>query len=345
MYRNHLEKKKLAKIIEATRFALHETNTSVSPWRYHLQSAGILATANGEAYWQRLIALFTYLRDQFYVREDNQLVVTQAEIEEALKLTPKEADELGRIGFGGFLGLNPNWNPDPTKWQLYMPTHVVEDFPRCGSVESEVEKLLDERLSQLRRSRETQAASRSLPTQDMFAGVELESGKNVPRRYQVFVSSTFNDLEDERLQVMHALLEMQCFPAGMELFPATDGTPWDRIQDEIDESDYYIVITAGRYGSLIPKGKISFTEREFRYARKKGIPILAFVHESPGKILAEKTESGDVGKAELKRFVGELKKVRLCKLWSNGHDLGSAVKTALQQAFKKTPRPGWVRAE
>ena len=36
-------------------------------------------------------------------------------------------------------------------------------------------------------------------------------------RYQVFVSSTYEDLKAERQEVMHALLELDCMPAGMEL--------------------------------------------------------------------------------------------------------------------------------
>ena len=36
------------------------------------------------------------------------------------------------------------------------------------------------------------------------------------KRYQVFVSSTFTDLIDERRAVMQALLELNCIPAGME---------------------------------------------------------------------------------------------------------------------------------
>ena len=38
-------------------------------------------------------------------------------------------------------------------------------------------------------------------------------------RYQVFVSSTYEDLKEERAEVMQALLELDCIPAGMELFP------------------------------------------------------------------------------------------------------------------------------
>ena len=36
------------------------------------------------------------------------------------------------------------------------------------------------------------------------------------KRYQVFVRSTFKDLEEERREVMQAFLELDCFPTGME---------------------------------------------------------------------------------------------------------------------------------
>lgn len=42
------------------------------------------------------------------------------------------------------------------------------------------------------------------------------------KRYQVFISSTYSDLQDERKKVMHTILSLGCIPAGMELFPAMD---------------------------------------------------------------------------------------------------------------------------
>src|SRR6266853_1961238 len=59
------------------------------------------------------------------------------------------------------------------------------------------------------------------------------------KRYQVFVSSTFNDLQEERQEVMQALLELDCMPAGMELFPAANETQLNLIKRVIDDCDYY----------------------------------------------------------------------------------------------------------
>jgi len=45
---------------------------------------------------------------------------------------------------------------------------------------------------------------------------------DLEKRYQVFISSTFQDLQGARQEVSQALLRADCFPAGMELFPAAD---------------------------------------------------------------------------------------------------------------------------
>lgn len=102
------------------------------------------------------------------------------------------------------------------------------------------------------------------------------------KRYQVFVSSTFQDLEKERQEVMHALLELDCMPAGMELFPAADETQWNLIQRVIDDCDYYLLILGGRYGSMGAEG-LSYTEMEYRYALSVNKPTIAFIHRDPGE--------------------------------------------------------------
>jgi hypothetical protein len=58
------------------------------------------------------------------------------------------------------------------------------------------------------------------------------------KRYQVFVSSTYADLKEERQRVIQALMEMDCIPAGMELFPAADQEQFEFIKRVIDDCDY-----------------------------------------------------------------------------------------------------------
>lgn len=162
------------------------------------------------------------------------------------------------------------------------------------------------------------------------------------KRYQVFVSSTFHDLEHERQEVMHALLELDCMPSGMELFPAANESQWNLIKKVIDDCDYYILILAGRYGSIGPDG-ISYTEMEYRYALESGKPTIAFLHRDPGKVIADKSESTDEGKTKLKAFRESVEK-KLCKHWDSPQELGSVVSRSLIQLIKSTPAVGWVRA-
>jgi len=100
------------------------------------------------------------------------------------------------------------------------------------------------------------------------------------KRYQVFISSTFQDLQNARQEVSQALLRADCFPAGMELFPAADEEQFEFIKTVIDQSDYYIIISAGRYGSIHPETKLSYTEMEYDYAVEIGIPIIRLLHEA-----------------------------------------------------------------
>ena len=97
------------------------------------------------------------------------------------------------------------------------------------------------------------------------------------KRYQIFVSSTYADLKEERQRVIQALMEMDCIPAGMELFPAADEEQWLFIKKVIDDCDYYLLVLGGRYGSTTSDG-ISYTEKEFDYAVSIGLKVVALIH-------------------------------------------------------------------
>jgi uncharacterized iron-regulated protein len=106
-------------------------------------------------------------------------------------------------------------------------------------------------------------------------------------KYQVFVSSTYEDLKDEREQVVKAVLEMGHIPVGMEMFSAADAQQWQIISRHIESSDYYVIIVAHRYGSM--EGDRSYTEKEYDYAIERGVPVLAFVI---GRVAANQIEKG-----------------------------------------------------
>ena len=160
-------------------------------------------------------------------------------------------------------------------------------------------------------------------------------------KHQVFVSSTYRDLITERQNVIHALLELDCIPAGMELFPATDEDAWSLIQEVIDSCDYYILIIGGKYGSIGPKG-ISYTEMEYDYAVETNKPIICFLHSQPDDLPASKIEKKEEINAKLEIFKAKVKS-KHCKFYNNSEDLGGKVSRSLIQLRKKHLGEGWVR--
>lgn len=142
---------------------------------------------------------------------------------------------------------------------------------------------------------------------------------------------------------MHALLELDCIPSGMELFPAANEDQWSLIKEVIEDCDYYILILAGRYGSCDSDG-MSYTEREYRYAAELGKPIIAFVHRDPGQIVADKCEPEREGKDRLAAFRSLVER-RLCKQWSSSLELAGVVSRGISHLIKTTPAVGWVRAD
>ena len=169
------------------------------------------------------------------------------------------------------------------------------------------------------------------------------------KKYSVFVSSTYKDLREARQQVMFALLRMGCIPAGMELFPASNKGQWSVIQRVIDECDYYVLILGGRYGSIAPDSEgMGYTEKEFRYAVKRGIPALAFLHEDPESLLvgAEENKGETQEKREaLQKFRTFLQEQQSPGYWKTPGDLYGTVTTALRNLIDEHPRPGWVRGD
>lgn len=163
------------------------------------------------------------------------------------------------------------------------------------------------------------------------------------KRYQVFVSSTYADLKEERQHVIQALMEMDCIPAGMELFPAADEEQWEFIKKVIDDCDYYLLVIGGRYGSTTDDG-ISYTEKEFDYAVEQGLKVVALIHGAPDNIPFGKSEKDPELRQKLLAFKDKVMTGRLVKFWQAASELPGLVALSLTKTIKMYPAVGWVRA-
>jgi len=97
------------------------------------------------------------------------------------------------------------------------------------------------------------------------------------KKLQVFVSSTYTDLKEERQAAVQAILDAGHIPAGMELFKAGNESQLKTIYKWIDESDVYMLILGGRYGTIEKQTGKSYTQLEYEYALSKDIPVFSVV--------------------------------------------------------------------
>jgi hypothetical protein len=160
------------------------------------------------------------------------------------------------------------------------------------------------------------------------------------KKYSVFISSTFEDLERERNSVLRAILEYGHFPLGMELWGAANDQQWNIISRQIDVADYYLVIVAQKYGSVVQG--VSWTEREYDYAVERGVPVLGFVLKDGAQWSTTFIDKADQAE-RLEQFKHKVKS-RPVSFWSNTEDLRTAVILALGREIQATARVGWVRA-
>lgn len=168
------------------------------------------------------------------------------------------------------------------------------------------------------------------------------------KKFQIFVSSTYTDLKEERQAAVEAILSAGHIPAGMELFSAGDESQMTVIKRWIDESDIYLLILGGRYGSIEPKSGKSYTHLEFEYALEQKKPLFSIVITD--KALDDKVvEMGrsaleDENPKLLKEFKA-LTTTNMVEFWNDKKDIQLAIFKTLSDFIYRKELVGWVKAD
>jgi hypothetical protein len=168
------------------------------------------------------------------------------------------------------------------------------------------------------------------------------------KKFQVFVSSTFLDLKEERQAAVEAILMAGHIPAGMELFSAGDESQMKVIKRWISDSDVFLLILGGRYGSIEPTSGLSYIHLEYQEALSLQKPVFAVVIEH--KYLEKRVrrfgtpvvETENPGK--LKEFRAEVM-ARLVESWSDPRDIQLAIIKKLGELSTRVDLIGWVRGD
>lgn len=165
------------------------------------------------------------------------------------------------------------------------------------------------------------------------------------KKLQVFISSTYQDLKPERQAAVEAILKSGHIPAGMELFSAGSESQLETIRRWIDESDVYMLILGGRYGSVDPKTSLSYTELEYDYAVAQGKPLFAVVITESALDKKIKDEGRDAMETEnpkeLKLFKEKVL-TRISTFFSDSKDIKLAVHETIADLQNRNHFTGWV---
>lgn len=165
------------------------------------------------------------------------------------------------------------------------------------------------------------------------------------KKFQVFISSTYLDLIEERQAAVEAILSAGHIPAGMELFTAGNESQWEVIKRWIEESDMYMLILGGRYGSIEPKSNKSYTQLEYEYALSIDKPLFTVVISK--EALNEKAKNLGVDAIETslplyKEFNNHVTN-KMVKFWDNKKDIKLAIYESINQFVSTKKMIGWVR--
>lgn len=166
------------------------------------------------------------------------------------------------------------------------------------------------------------------------------------KKLQIFVSSTYTDLIEERQAAVEAILSAGHIPAGMELFSAGDESQMTVIERWIDESDVYLLILGGRYGSIDTKSGKSFTQLEYEYALEKKKPLFAVVIKPEALEIKVKAKGSRMLEQEnpklLREFQTSVQK-NLVKFWADKKDIKLAIHETISDFIYRKELTGWIR--
>lgn len=167
------------------------------------------------------------------------------------------------------------------------------------------------------------------------------------KKAQVFISSTYIDLKEEREAAVEAILDASHIPAGMELFKAGNESQINTIKRWIDESDIYMLILGGRYGTIEESSGKSYTHLEYEYALEKGLPIFAVIlNES--NVLKKASQIGvdrameQVNVDKYKNFKN-IASSKIVKYVDDIKDIKLSVHTALNEILRLNDISGWIK--
>jgi hypothetical protein len=159
------------------------------------------------------------------------------------------------------------------------------------------------------------------------------------KKYLVYISSSPEDLKNERRDLIKLVTEIGAIPVTMDTFDISDKNEQRFIRKAIEECDYFLNITAHKCGALL--GKTFGPELELSWAEKHGVPVIALIIDEKARWKASKKEKSP----ELVKALETFKKRLLgypSETWTSQADLRQKAQGLLIRTMNLNPRRGWV---
>lgn len=162
------------------------------------------------------------------------------------------------------------------------------------------------------------------------------------KRYQVFISTSGQDMQPERIILAQTLVGMGFFSWGLE-----QRTPLSTAfaRRQIDDCDYVVILLGSQYGEQSVSG-VGYMHLEYIYAVSKQKPVIVFMHDDPDS----RDESLHDAKPELREKFKEFRKLLQSEVdqvftYRTLRDLEMAVRLNMPQMLERYPVTGWVRPQ
>jgi len=115
------------------------------------------------------------------------------------------------------------------------------------------------------------------------------------------------------------------------------------IKRVIDQSDYFVLILGGMYGSVEEDTGKSYTQLEYEYALEIGKPVIRLLRSDPfNSLTGDRIEQDPEKRQKLEAFMADVSATKLCRFWKTDQGLGADVALTLMDMIRVYPAVGWV---
>lgn len=169
-------------------------------------------------------------------------------------------------------------------------------------------------------------------------------------KYKVFISSTYEDMKNERDIVFQTLLKNGYIVGGMELFTGDNIEKFEVIKRDIQDCDVFVLILGGRYGTICSETDKSFIEMEYDYAKSLGIPVGViaihkdFLDNKKKEAYAKHKTYYDEGTKNCQKFYQKVA-TRMITYYSNYTELNVNLIATVNRICSIHNVSGWIRCD